>query len=350
MVKVPIDNYAGCLLGGAVGDALGAPVEFMSLNAIRSKYGKNGVTDFVEFPGNAGEFTDDTQMTLFTAEGLLLAESLVAPDKKREAVIDAAYQSYLRWLRTQDTDPVKENIKHQCDDQETGWLIRQKELYKRRAPGITCQNALRSGKAGTVSDPVNNSKGCGTVMRMAPAGLMYYRDRELAFQTGCDLSAITHGNPTGYLSGGFFAALISDLAKGLELQSAIVNSTAILKKWKGHGETLEAVEKALELYEMRKHSAQEIQPETIEQLGGSWTAEEALSVSLYASLLFTDNYEQGVLFSINHSGDSDSTGSLTGNILGLIHGRSAIPVRWTERLRYGEIVVQMAEKIYALAI
>lgn len=71
MSKILLGKYRGCLIGGAIGDALGAPIEFMSLDAIKSTYGKSGVQDYVEFPNNFGEFTDNTQMTLFTAEGLL---------------------------------------------------------------------------------------------------------------------------------------------------------------------------------------------------------------------------------------------------------------------------------------
>lgn len=66
-----IDHYEGCLLGGAVGDALGAPVEFMSLDAILRKFGPSGITEYFPAFGKTGAITDDTQMTLFTAEGML---------------------------------------------------------------------------------------------------------------------------------------------------------------------------------------------------------------------------------------------------------------------------------------
>ena len=71
--RISENHFTGCLLGGAIGDALGAPVEFMALEVIRRQYGPQGVTDYIEYPDHTGEFTDDTQMTLFTAEGLLRA-------------------------------------------------------------------------------------------------------------------------------------------------------------------------------------------------------------------------------------------------------------------------------------
>jgi len=72
-MKASLDAIRGCLLGGAVGDALGAPVEFLSLEGIRAHHGERGIEDYVEFTDGRGCITDDTQMTLFTAEGLLRA-------------------------------------------------------------------------------------------------------------------------------------------------------------------------------------------------------------------------------------------------------------------------------------
>jgi len=71
-----LSHYSGCLLGGAVGDALGWPVEFIpSMQGIREKFGPGGILDPVANAQGVFEITDDTQMTLFTAEGLLLAEA-----------------------------------------------------------------------------------------------------------------------------------------------------------------------------------------------------------------------------------------------------------------------------------
>lgn len=73
MRKIDISHYIGCLIGGAVGDALGGPIEFLSLSQIRAKFGEGGISDYIEFENNTGEFTDDIQMTLSTTEALLRA-------------------------------------------------------------------------------------------------------------------------------------------------------------------------------------------------------------------------------------------------------------------------------------
>ena len=81
-----------------------------------------------------------------------------------------------------------------------GILISFKELHARRAPGKACLSSLQSGVVGTRQQPVNNSKGCGGVMCIAPVGLVEPKDR--VFDTACKIAAITHGHPTGYLAAG----------------------------------------------------------------------------------------------------------------------------------------------------
>jgi ADP-ribosyl-[dinitrogen reductase] hydrolase len=94
----------GCLLGGAVGDALGAPVEFLSLAEIRRRFGPDGIRDYAHAYGRLGAITDDTQMTLFTAEGLLRAwvRGTVKGLYHPPGVI---HHAYLRWLVTQGAYP-----------------------------------------------------------------------------------------------------------------------------------------------------------------------------------------------------------------------------------------------------
>lgn len=211
MAKLELDNYIGCIVGGAIGDALGAPTEFMNLESILQKYGKNGVNDYVEFEDGSGQITDDTQMLLFTAEGLLRAWHRATSRGIWGAYHQICFNSYLRWLKTQNDWHSDDALKHTDLD---GWLIKQKFLYQRRAPGSTCLSALRSGKPGTIENPINNSKGCGGIMRIAPVGLLFHQDPEQAFKTGAELAAMTHGHPSGYLSAGFLAGLIAFINNG----------------------------------------------------------------------------------------------------------------------------------------
>jgi ADP-ribosylglycohydrolase len=342
------DIHTGCLLGGAIGDALGAPVEFLSIRQIRERYGPKGITGYVEHPDGWGEFTDDTQMTLFTAEGLLRSWHRAAIQGVGGSHLLLTWHSYLRWLHTQGAQPVQNAGEKWHFDVDSGWLIKQPELLRRRAPGHACLTALQLGKPGTLKKPINNSKGCGGVMRIAPVGLVFDNPAK-AFQVGCELAAITHGHPSGYLSAGTFAAIIQQLASDKPLEEAISNSLNFLRKATGHNETLDTINYAVNWYEQTRASVANGSVETatlIDRLGSGWVAEEALAISLFCALHFRDDFRDGVLASVNHSGDSDSTGSITGNILGLLNGESGIPPEWILQLKGADIVKQVGKDLF----
>ncbi|MBC2703524.1 ADP-ribosylglycohydrolase family protein [Desulfobacula sp.] len=334
------EHFKGCILGGAIGDALGAPIEFMSIDQIRSEFGEMGLTDYSEAYGRNGAITDDTQMTLFTAEGLILSK--VRQEYERDkGVISAGYHALLRWLYTQEIN-LQDNLirNHGTCSIVDGVLTGHKELFSSRAPGNSCLSPLKSGKISTIGDPINNSKGCGGVMRMAPVGLAY-DDPDKAFHFGCKLAALTHGHPTGYLAAGTFAALTSLIISGNSLTEAIEGSTLILKADKNHEETLRAIGDAVDIV------GKEIpEPEVIEKIGAGWIAEEALAISFYCSLVADDDFKKGVLLSVNHSGDSDSTGSITGNILGALYGIDIFPENWLSELELKELIEEVADDLY----
>lgn len=211
-----------------MGDALGWPVEFERRSEILRIYGQQGITDLVCARSGKAEITDDTQMTLFTAEGLLRA---ISRGRERGIVHEPSlvHDAYLRWLHTQGDARVASRT--QTYD---GWLLGIKELHASRAPGGTCLTALRSGKQGTMEEPLNDSKGCGGVMRVAPVGLLH--DRERAFQLAAECAALTHGHPSGYLSAGALAHMIAALIAGEELAVAVEGALRKLQKHPQHEE------------------------------------------------------------------------------------------------------------------
>lgn len=339
-----INHFTGCLLGGAIGDALGAPIEFESISEIRRKYGPMGIQGYVEFNSqNLAEFTDDTQMTLFTAEGILAAvakDGLINP----ETFSPCIYLSYLRWFITQNNtyDSHSTSIPN-------SYLLNQKDLWKQKAPGLTCLSALRSGKAGSIDHPLNHSKGCGGVMRVAPVGLVLDAARfgKKAFEVGCQAAALTHGHVSGYLPAGFLAQWIAFIISGYTVDQAIRHSLDILSSFPGHSETTYILQKVLSLARDPNTPAD---PETIEQIGAGWVAEEALAIALYATLIGFEkqSFMTGILLSVNHSGDCDSTGSIAGNMLGLLLGKEAIPFDWVKQLEMQEKISEIGEDLLSI--
>lgn len=340
---VSVDKAVGCLLGGAVGDALGAAVEFDSLDRIRERFGRKGIRDFAPAYGRIGAITDDTQMTLFTAEGLIRSKSRML-DRGTTMPVTVLYNAYLRWLATQGKMPKTNGFGFDVktiDDLYPGWLSLLSDLHARRAPGNTCLSALESGHAGTVEGrPINNSKGCGGVMRVAPIGLVWPDDEDAAFDYGCKAAAITHGHPSGYLAAGLLSVVIARVVSGTSLEQAIESGLSRIDGLHQSDEVRKAVVRAWS--EARCGSPS---PEKVTSLGDGWVAEEALAISLYCALT-AENLEEGIILAVNHGGDSDSTGAITGNILGAMHGNAAIPERWLTQLELHHEIEQIATDLH----
>ncbi|MDP4178887.1 MAG: ADP-ribosylglycohydrolase family protein [Bacillota bacterium] len=338
------EKFIGCLLGGSIGDALGYPIEFFNINEIYNKYGVNGIEDLEvnRFSSNA-HISDDTQMTLFTIEGILNFENK-RKNGEDISISKCIFYSYERWLHTQGY-PISKEYEHLIEDVNSP-LFQYKELFSQKSPGNSCITALirtKNNKFGTMANHINKSKGCGGVMRAAPAGLYFVNRNKDSFNLGCELAAITHGHPTGYLCAGAFASIISDLCSFLPIEDAVNNAIRLLEYVeKNKKETITALKKAVSLAKDGNPS-----PEKLSQLGEGWIGEEALSIAVYCALSYPEDFEKALKLSVNHSGDSDSTGAVCGNIMGAKLGLKSIPNQWIEKLQLTDLIKEMAEKLYS---
>jgi ADP-ribosylglycohydrolase len=308
------ERVRGCLVGGAVGDALGGAVEFLPRREIAQRHGPAGLTTMV-----SNLITDDTQMTLFTAQGLV--------DASPGADVRSVRRAYLDWLGTQ-TLP--------APPAGAAGLAAESWLYARRAPG----NACLSGLQHTGGGPVNpRSKGCGTVMRSAPFGLAGLGPQQ-AFDLAAECARITHGHPTAAASAGAFAAIVDLLMSGANLKSAVGVAFDLLEEFPGGGETVTALRATVQLADQGDPSA-----DRVESLGAGWVAEEALAIAVYCALVAEHAWE-GLLLAVNHSGDSDSTGSICGNLLGAERGPQEIPLAWRSQVEGLPTIIALADKLF----
>lgn len=217
-----------------------------------------------------------------------------------------------------------------------------RRLFSERAPGNTCLSALAPTR--DLGAPArNDSKGCGTLMRVAPIGLVL--GAEAAFALGAETSALTHGHPTGILAGGAFAFLVARLLEGAALADAVAEMRAIVATKPDAGETLAAIDASVAL--AARTSGHAPIPEDVQSLGGAWIAEEALGIAVYCALV-ARSFEHGVLLAVNHGGGSDSTGSLVGQLLGVVHGLEAIPARWREGVELADVIAIVAGDLAAV--
>lgn len=335
------DRIRGSLVGGAVGDALGYPVEFISsYAALQNRYGERGITRY-ELDGNGkAVISDDTQMTLFTACGLLNAVKDGSP------LIPSVCEAYVEWYFTQ-MGKRKKGFRR-C------WVGDLPEMNVRRAPGNTCINSLHAIASGR--EPINNSKGCGGVMRVAPIPL--YMACELrrgsirdAYMRAGEAAEITHQHPLGFVP----AAFLSDIIYQLVTQSEMTREAF-----------LEVVEYGLKMTRMfgGKFTEEVAEFETminkavvladsdlpdvdaIDQIGEGWTGDEAVAIAVYCTLKHLGDFGSAIVASVNHKGDSDSTGAVTGNLVGAIVGYDAIPQYYKDNLELHDVILHVADDLW----
>jgi len=350
----------GCLLGGALGDSLGYAVEFDSMATIRARFGSRGLQGFDALGGPA-HFSDDTQMTLYTVDGLV--EALEWANAGVGADANAClWLSYLRWLATQGVEAGP-----RAPAPQARWIDSNAVLHQQRHPGKACLSGLATGEMGTSIRPVNpESKGCGTVMRSAPFGLIPHISSEAVYKLSSDAASLTHGHPSARQSAGVFSLLIHHLVAGETLAGAAETVAAHAATVKDVAPELpQRLDAALRLAAQGVVAPEEL----VAVLGEGWVAEEAFAVALYAVLATVPadetaptedaipakvvsgmdatgigepgpvrHFRAAVALAVNHSGDSDSTGSIAGNILGAHYGTDCLPADWLAALEAPEVI------------
>lgn len=323
----------GTLMGGALGDAFGYLVEFHSVEQIKAEFGQAGLLDLSQATG-VPNFSDDTQMTLYSLDGLL--EVLEWANDGVGADINACqWLAYLRWLKTQGVQAAGS-----APEPQPRWIDQQSVLHHRRAPGNACLSGLATGQMGTVARPVNpDSKGCGTVMRSAPYGLLPHVESETIYKISSDAASLTHGHPAARQSSGVFSLLIQALVTGGETLRAACELASERAKAEPDADSALVSRLEVALDEATKASmgkGENLQGDSLTSvLGEGWVAEEALAIAIY-SVLATEaeaqspvqHFLSAMRLAVNHRGDSDSTASIAGNILGAFYGEQCLPTAW----------------------
>jgi len=362
------DRIRGSLMAGAAGDALGYAVEFKSLYSIHSKYGYRGITQFELNDDGKAIISDDTQMTLFTANGLLSGITAGCTNYGQHITFPHILGGYIDWYYTQIT-----NNKHRelldYDFPSHTWLRNLPAMWHRRAPGTTCLTACDAITSHLIVD--NNSKGCGGIMRVAPIGLLAaaykirngrkYPDSKIV-KNGAYSASITHKHPLGYLPAALMALFIErvTLLSQKEVKDSI---TDIVKEClditlnDNDNQYVEEKEylRRLTMEAIRLAQCDMSDTDAIRQLGEGWTGEEAWAISLYCVMKHFDSVSDAIIAAVNHDGDSDSTGAITGNIMGAIYGYEVVKSQnifcpegkeLEQTLELSDIILALADDLY----
>ena len=304
--------------------------------------------------------SDDTQMTLFTANGILVGDTRlsmrgIGGDPK-------AYvpNAYLDWLKTQESDI--NSVNHHERYTEKGgysWLLDVPELYVRRAPGNTCLSALetraKEGYVGSfINSPINRSKGCGGIMRIAPLALKYrsgenfYGDIEQIDMEAAELSAITHSHSLGYMPSAVVSHIISRILCSydeMSLKDMVLEARDSVSKLFAGDKNLPVLVDIINRAVRLSEEADADDLDNIHALGEGWVAEETLGIALYCALKYQNDFSKAMITAVNHKGDSDSTGAVTGNILGALIGYTAIDSKWKKNLELLDVILEVADDL-----
>lgn len=342
------DKCRGSLIGGAIGDALGYPIEFIySFEEIRAKYGEKGLIEYDKsYPWledylrhYKALFSDDTQMTLYTAEGLIVSRKQGIP------LLPTICNAYMAWSGPQ----IGRKVKISYDSR----LAKIEELNQRRAPGHTCLDSLAEIYNG--HEPHNASKGCGGIMRIAPIGIYGAAHDWSLEKTGKiagEASELTHLHKMSTFASAVHAMIIQSCILTEESITAEMFKTLIedaLSKlsemYLGYDSLLDEFIKLI--YKAIKLEGNLLQDwEIIENgLGGGWVAEETLAISIFSVLRHINDFKGCMICAVNHGGDSDSTGAVAGNIMGAILGYDAIPEGFTKSLQLHDLIVEMSDEL-----
>jgi ADP-ribosylglycohydrolase len=300
-----MEQVLGMVYGLALGDALGAPVEFWELKGIRERYGPDGIQ---ELPTPA-LFSDDTQMTLAVAEALI-----AAGDQDLGGIMEAVSQEFVAWLHSPEND---------------------------RSPGGACLYGARQLEAGVPwwKSGKPNSKGCGAAMRVAPIGFVYQHDLAKLRQVAAASALVTHHHPAaqlGAVAAAFLAKLALDRVAPEEMLAALELET--------HGQVQEfdqALARLEEALEMPSADA------ALAHIGEGWVAEEAVMLALYCFLTSPDDFLATIRRGANTQGDSDSIACIAGGLSGAYLGLGALPAAWVARLEKTDYLADVARRLAA---
>nr|WP_026414940.1 ADP-ribosylglycohydrolase family protein [Actinomadura oligospora] len=328
-----VKRASGSLFGLAYGDALGAPTEFLGMKQIHKRYGFDGPRDFERTPALV---TDDTQMALAVAEGLV--DALRNPPFTADLVTPMWRRRFIDWLH----DP--EN---------------------NRAPGNTCLRACEGLDRGLPWQQATlmGSKGCGANMRVTPIGLAPGLGDDQRAGAAQLQAALTHGHPTGLAASELTAFATRWLADGLApadlpaalRQRANEQRTVYREAWlgalwthsqdpsaeafiaRGWDDCLAVLDRLDAALALPDRSA-----DPCEATGAGWIAEEAFATGLYCFLLFPEDPVSAIWRGAASSGDSDSIACLAGAFAGAHLGMDAWPAGWASRIEY-------ADRLHAVA-
>ena len=342
-MAIPQNSYRGCLLGMAVGDAMGYTVDNRSWQEIREDYGPNGLLGYDLVNGYA-EVTSYTQLAAFTCNGLLLGLTRGQMLGKMAPFVKYIEVASREWAESQ--RPWGRSLRNYC------WLPRKQEICHRNCMDTRMLDTLRRERLGALEAPVNNFSGPASITTAIGVGLFFDKDRmeqQEIGRLGAEAVALTHGSPTAFLSGAVLAHIVSRLLRNPRgnLKKIVLESLEALKEQFGH-EYSQAYDLAAMVRQVLTIAgAQNVRPVDVMERLQCDNAAQVLSGAIYACLVSGDDFDRSMIIAVNHSGRSAAVGAIVGAILGIRLGEEALPDFYIECLEPADVLRELADDLHS---
>lgn len=335
-------GYQGCLLGLAVGDAMGYTVDNRSWQEIREDYGPNGLLGYDLVNGYA-DVTSYTQIAAFTCNGLLFGLTRGQMLGKMAPFIKYIALSSQEWAASQRA--WGRPSKCYC------WLLRKSELCGRRCMDTRMLDTLNRQRLGTLETPINNFDSPAGLTSAIGVGLFFSPDRMDQEETnllGAEAVALTQGNPGAFLSGAVLAHIISRLLlhPNVSLRAIVVEAVQAMTERFGH-QYSQAYEVATAIRHAITYAGSPgLKPVDVMERLGCDSSASVLAGAIYACLIAGEDFDRAMILAVNHSGRSAAVGAIAGAILGLRLGEEALPDFYLECLEPAETLRELADDLY----
>lgn len=327
----------GCLLGMAVGDAMGYPADKKSWTEITEAYGPNGLLGYDLVNGTA-DITSYTQLAAFVCNGILLSMTRRKPDQYSQYII----LSLREWARSQQFRTVA--------DRTHCWLAQEARMRRRQCMDTRILDALAREQLGTPEKPIFRSETPAMLTTAVAVGLMYdpeFMRPDMIGQLAAEAMATTHGEPESFLSGAVLAyavaGILQEPEKALADQFTGAVETVLAQFGDRYAQAVNVAKAVEQAFRYAKDP--ELSPLAAMSMLGCRTARECLAGTVYASVIHPANFDEGMIAAVNHSGRSCATGALVGAVLGARLGVEALPEFYLESLEAGEILTELADDI-----
>ena len=327
-------TYAGCLLGMAVGDAMGYTVDARSWQEICEDYGPNGLLGY-DLANGCAEVSSYTQIGAYAANGLLLGITR----GKQAQFVKYIQVSMLEWAKRQQLP--RDPERSYC------WVCHVPALRRRHCRDIRMVDELRLQRFGTPENPRNSNGNPGSLMAAAVLGLAYdpkQMDLNTLTLLGAEAVATTHGATDAFLSGAVLSNIIARIAqdpkKDLKEQflNAIEDMDSQLRATIPAASQLAA---RLKLHLSKPAAETQADMEALQ----CDRADQCLMGAMYACLVSNDDFDTAMITAVNHSGKSAAVGAITGAILGAKQGMEALPDFYLENLEVVEVLQELAKDL-----